>query len=184
MHGQCWGTVDGPTPTAISCTSPNVCCLCWLRQRPFPNSPSFSSGSFPHCPHPLTFPPFLRTFSNVPLSHQHVSQPPALQGQPACKYTFIAVGLCSVHTTWPEQQALPCSAGARVSFGLARRAPVEHRDPELGKATWPTLVLVHGSLGHRRGSSGGWVQQRSWGKHGCETVWYFILSAIFSMTGF
>lgn len=108
VHGQCLRTVDGPAPTAVSYTSPNVCCLHCPIQWPFPTSPSFSSVSFPCCPHPLPFLPFLRTFSNLSLSHQHVNMWPSPL---RCKASQPANTL---YSSWPLLSARNMTSAAAI----------------------------------------------------------------------
>lgn len=95
--------------------------------------------------------PLSLRWGDLSLSHQHVNQPPALQGQPACKYTLFQ--LASAQYTQHDRcstTALPCQGDA-CPLAWHGGTPVEHWDPALGKATCPTSVLVHMSLG--------------WGKH-------------------
>lgn len=184
VHGQCLRTLDRPTATVISYTSPNVCSPHCPIQWPFPTSPSFSSVSFPCCPHPQPFLPFLRTFSICLSLINMWTSPLRCKASQSANTLYSSWPLLNTHNmTGAAATALPCQ-GAVCPLAQHGGTPGEHCDPTLGKATRPTSVLVHVSLEQRRGSSASWVQRRSWGKHRSETVWYFILSAIFSMPGF
>lgn len=137
-----------------------------------------------HSPAFLIHSPFPH-FQNI--FHQHVNMWHCKASQPAntlysswpvlSAHTQVMQPLPGVRVLQPSTEELQGSSG----ISLALRSSVE-------LCAWESSLshssVLHGSLGHRRGSSTGWVQHRSWRKHRSETVWYFISSVIFSMPGF
>lgn len=92
VHGQCLRTVDGPTPTAISYTSPNVCCPQTTNLLTLSHLSQLLLSVIPLLPSSTTLSPLFKDiFQFVSLSStcEHVTQSTALQGQPACKYTLF-----------------------------------------------------------------------------------------------